>query len=68
MQQDILSLLSKYDKEVLKVLMGASLKQHNFLMIDQTYLADIVRQEPEYHHFRGDDESKKPEATTDQEG
>ena len=64
----ILSSGLRYEMEVCKVLMGASLKQNDFLMIEQTYLADIVAQEPEYQHFREDDESKKPEATTDQEG
>ena len=64
----ILSSGLRYETEVCRVLMGASLKQNDFLMIEQTYLADIVAQEPEYQHFCGDNESKKPEATTDQEG
>ena len=60
-----------YDTDLCNVLMGVNLKQSDFLKIEQTYLADIVIQEPEYQHFRdqtGDDKSKKPEATTDTEG
>ena len=67
----ILSSTLSYDTDVCKALMGANLKQNDFLKIEQTYLADIVVQEPEYQHFRdqtGDDKSKKPEASMDTEG
>ena len=62
--------LLSYDTDVCKALMGANLKQNDFLKIEQTYLADIVALEPEYQHFRDqtDDKSKQPEATTDTEG
>ena len=60
-----------YDTDWFKALMGADLKQNDFLKIEQTYLADIVAQEPEYQHFReqaGEDKSKKPLYTGDKEG
>ena len=60
-----------YDTDVCNVLMGMNLKQNDFLKIEQTYLADIVVQEPEYQRFRdqtGDDKSKKLDTTTDTEG
>lgn len=71
---DLLHILSSelnYDAHICKILMGADLKQNDFLKIEQTYLADIVAQEPEYQHFReqvADDKSKKPLATADKEG
>ena len=46
--------------------MGENLKQSDFLMIEQTCLADIIVQEPEYQHFcdqAGDDQSKNIETT-----
>ena len=72
----ILSSNLSYDTDVCKALMGADLKQNDFLKIEQTYLADIVAQEPEYQHFReqaekeqAGDKSKKPPTTTgDKEG
>lgn len=61
----ILQSTLSYDTDVCKALMGADLKQNDFLKIEQTYLADIIAQEPEYQHFRdqatGDDKSKKSE-------
>ena len=59
-----------YDTDLCKALMGADLKQNDFLKMEQTYLADIVAQEPEYQHFReqAEDKSKKPPPTGDKEG
>ena len=57
-----------YDADVCKALMGADFKQNDFLKIEQTYLADVVAQEPEYQHFReqtGEDKSKEPSTTED---
>ena len=69
----ILSSTLSYDTDVCKVLMGADLKQNDFLKIEQTYLADIVAQEPEYQHFReqtaaGEEKIKRTSSTGDKEG
>jgi len=61
----ILSSTLSYDTDVCKALMGADLKQNDFLKIEQTYLADVIAEEPEHQHLRDqtvDDKSKKPDA------
>lgn len=65
----ILQSTLSYDTDVCKALMGANLKQNDFLKIEQTYLADIIAAEPEYQHFRdqaGDDKTKSS-TTVDKE-
>ena len=58
----ILSSALSYDPDVCKALMGVELKQSDFLKIDQTYLADVIAEEPEHQHLRDqtiEDQSKK---------
>lgn len=52
MQNNILNLTLELDYDMYLVLQGASLKQKDFLKIDQTYLADVIFEEPEYCHLR----------------
>jgi len=48
----ILSQQLYIDNDVSKALMGADLKQSDFLKIEQTYLADVIAAEPENQHLR----------------
>ena len=58
-QNYILSVSLELDYDMYLVLMGADLKQKDFLKIDQTYLADVIFEEPEYQHFRQQAEEGK---------
>ena len=40
------------DTDVCKALLGADLKQSDFLKIEQTHLADVIAAEPENQHLR----------------
>ena len=51
-QSYVLSNSLEMDYDMYLALMGADLKQKDFLKIDQTCLADVIFEEPEYQHFR----------------
>ena len=52
-----------FDADACRILMGADLNQNYFLKIEQTYLADVIAEEPEHQHLRDQtiDKSKKPD-------
>ena len=58
-QSYILSVSLELDYDMYLALMGADLKQKDFLKIDQTCLADVIFEEPEYQHFRQQAEEGK---------
>ena len=58
-QNYILNMMLELDHDMYFVLQGASLKQKDFLKIDQTFLADVIFEEPEYHHLREQKEDSK---------
>jgi len=58
-QNDILSSSLELDYDVYLALIGVDLKQKDFLKIDQTCLADVIFEEPEYKHFRQQVEEDK---------
>lgn len=41
-----------YDGDFLKALVGAQLKSNEFLKIEQTYLADVITEEPGNEYYR----------------
>lgn len=51
-QSYVLNVSLEMDYDMYLVLLGADLKQKDFLKIDQTCLADVISEEPEYQHFR----------------
>ena len=58
-QNYILNMMLELDHDMYLVLQGASLKQKDFLKIDQTFLADVIFEEPEYHHLSEQKEDGK---------
>lgn len=58
-QNYMLTTLVELDYDMYLVLVGAGLKQKDFLKIDQTCLADVIFEEPEYQHFRRQAEEGK---------
>jgi len=41
-----------YDLDFCKALMGSQLKSNEFLKLEQTYLADVIAEEPGNEHYR----------------
>ena len=58
------------DRDMYLALIGTDLKQKDLLKIDQTCLAEVILEEPEYQHFRQqiEEESKVTTANTESEG
>ena len=55
------------DYDTYMALMGVNLKQKDFLKIDQTCLADVIFEEPEYQHVcqqAKEEKCKQPNVTT----
>ena len=48
----ILSCSITYDSDFCKALMGSQLKSNEFLKLEQTYLADVIAEEPGNEHYR----------------
>ena len=48
----ILSCSIMYDSDFCKALMGSQLKSNEFLKLEQTYLADVIAEEPGNEHYR----------------
>lgn len=49
---NILSRSITYDSDFCKALMGSQLKSNEFLKLEQTYLADVIAEEPGNEHYR----------------
>lgn len=64
----ILSQQLYVDTDVCKALLGADMKQSDFLKIEQTYLADVIAAEPENQHLRDQTvQDKSEDSATDKE-
>ena len=48
----ILSCSITYDSDFCKALMGSKVKSNEFLKLEQTYLADVIAEEPGNEHYR----------------
>ena len=48
----ILTCSISYDSDFCKALMGSQLKANEFLKLEQTYLADVIAEEPGNEHYR----------------
>lgn len=48
----VLSCSISYDSDFCKALMGSQLKANEFLKLEQTYLADVIAEEPGNEHYR----------------
>ena len=61
----ILTCSISYDTDFCKALMGSQLKANEFLKLEQTYLADVIAEEPGNEHYRDENLGLKVAATTD---
>ena len=55
----IMSCSITYDPDYCKVLMGSQLRSSEFLKIEQTFLADVIAEEPGNEHYRDENPGLK---------